>query len=170
MTELIPTKKIDNGRYILPLGETTEIVLRAGRGTTLTNILHKSPGTSRKSLGMLTCPKGNWDEEAERLRLKSNIHAVWTMSNRFRRSDATQAHPSIWSALMTYSLPVTGMTTKQLENIQKKVRRASLRNVGFNQNFPLAVVYGSNLTGGIEMVDLTMEKGTRAVEHFLYHK
>jgi len=74
------------------------------------------------------------------------------------------------SAQIASSLPVTGMTTQQLENIQKTARKGSLGKMRFNQEFPLVVVYGTKLTGGIEMVYLTMEQGTRAVEHFLYHK
>jgi hypothetical protein len=85
-------------------------------------------------------------------------------TNRFRRSDATQAHHSILSAQMTDSLPVTVIATRQLENIQKEARKASLGKMGFNQNFPLAVVYRSKQTGGIEMVDLTMNKEARTVE------
>ena len=91
-------------------------------------------------------------------------------TNRFRRSDATQAHHSIWSAQMTDSLPVTVIATRQLENIQKEARRASLGKMGFNQNFPMAVVYRSKQTGEIEIVDLTMKKEARAVEQLLYHK
>ena len=43
--------------------------------------------------------------------------------------------------------------------------------MGFSQNFPKAVVYGGPITsGGLKMVDLTIEQGIRARENFLYHK
>jgi len=71
---------------------------------------------------------------------------------------------------MTYSLPVTSISYKQLEEIQKRARRASLGKMGYNQQFPLAVVYDPKSVGALDLVDLTMEQGIRVVESFLYHK
>ena len=77
----------------------------------------------------------------------------------------------IWAAQMMYSIPVMSMTQTQLEGIQNKERRASLGKMGFSQNFPKAVVYGPLTTGGLKMVDLTIEQqGIQATENFLYHK
>jgi hypothetical protein len=39
------------------------------------------------------------------------------------------------SAQIASSLPVTGMTTQQLENIQKTARKGSLGKMRFNQEF-----------------------------------
>ena len=87
------------------------------------------------------------------------------------RRDASQAHHLIWAFQMTYSLPVTSMTQYKLEGIQKKARKASLgKMAGFSQNFPKAVVYGPLTTGGLKMVELTIEQGICLTENFLYHK
>ena len=71
---------------------------------------------------------------------------------------------------MTYSLPVTSLLYNQVEKIQKRAQCASLGKMGYNQNFPLAVVYGPKSVGPLDLVDLTMEQGIRAVASFLYHK
>jgi hypothetical protein len=42
------------------------------------------------------------------------------------------------------------MTESQLEEIQKKAKRASLGKMDFSQNFPKAAVYGSIITGGLK--------------------
>jgi Reverse transcriptase (RNA-dependent DNA polymerase) len=171
MTPLIEIDKAPTpGIYQLNPKESFSIQLSQGSDTTKTTILHKNPNISSKSLGVLSNPMGNWDDEASRLLTKSNAYAVQTLSHKMRRQDASRAHHSIWSAQMTYSLPVTGMNTKQLETIQKKARWASLGKMGYNQNFPRAVVYGPIEKGGLNMVDLTIEQGVRAIENFLYHK
>ena len=69
---------------------------------------------------MMSNPQeGTWEGKAKRLQNKSNDHAIKTMSNKMWRRDANQACRAIWAAQMTYSLPVTSMTSEQLENIEK---------------------------------------------------
>ena len=111
-------------------------------------------------------PQGTWEGEAKRLQNKSDDHAIKTMSNKMRREGSNQGHQALWATQMTYSLPGTSMSLEELENIQRKARRASLGKLGFNQNFPKAVVYGPSATGGLKMVDLAIEQGIRATENF----
>ena len=52
------------------------------------------------------------------------------------------------SAQIASSLPVTGMTTQQLENIQKTARKGSLGKMRFNQNFSLVETELQSTNGG----------------------
>jgi hypothetical protein len=67
-----------------------------------------------KSLGIFSNPILTWEGEAKKLLQKSNEHAVKTMSHQLRRGDANIAHRAILVAKMTYSLPVTRLSHKQL--------------------------------------------------------
>ena len=114
------------GEYSSSANIFNSLKLISGRETHFTKIHHKAPHISSKSLGVMSCPLGNWDDKFRRLATKSNIHATTTMSNQVRSMDAHQAHRAIWASQMAYSLPITGMNAKQLETIQRKARRASL--------------------------------------------
>jgi hypothetical protein len=69
---------------------------------------------------MMLSPAGAWEGEVNRLLWKSNDHVIKTMSNKMRRRDADQAHQAIWAAKMAYLLPITSMSSAQLEIIQKR--------------------------------------------------
>ena len=72
---------------------------------------------------------------------------------------------------MSYTLPITGMNAKKLETIQRKARRASLGKMGFNQNFLRAVfMVPQQWLGALNLVDLTIEQGIRAMDSYLFHQ
>ena len=137
------------GEYSSSANIFNSLKLISGRETHFTKIHHKAPHISSKSLGVMSCPLGNWDDKFRRLATKSNIHASTTMSNQVRSMDAQQAHRDIWASQMAYSLPITGMNAKQLETIQRKARRASLGKMVFNQNFPQVVLHGPSTVGAL---------------------
>ena len=119
MPSLQPMDSLDTGFYETTPGTYSALELSLGREATKTRIKQRAANLSNKSLGISTSPSGQWKDEDERLKIKSNTHAVLTMSHQLQRQDAHQAHRIIWAPQMTYSLPITGMTGKQLEGIQK---------------------------------------------------
>ena len=95
----------DPGEYSSSTDTFNSLKLISGRETHYTKIHHKAPHISSKSLGVISCPLGTWDDEFRRLATKSNIHATTTtMSNQVRNMDAHQAHRTIWASQMGYSL------------------------------------------------------------------
>ena len=77
-----------------------------------------------------------WIDEFKRMKLKRDCHAILTMSQQHRRSDANLSHRMVWATQQLKSLPITSL----VEDIQKEAQRASLGQMGFNQNFSLPVV------------------------------
>jgi hypothetical protein len=111
MSQMRPVESTCNtGLYKTIPGIYKALELRSGRDNTTTKIKHRAPTCSNKSLGVLTSPSGQWQNEEERMKTKRNKHTVLTMSHSLNRYDAIQAHRTIWAPQMTYSLPITRLT------------------------------------------------------------
>jgi hypothetical protein len=75
------------------------------------------------------------------------------------RHEAWLAHRSIYLPSMSYSLPSTSFTRRELANIQSSPIRALLSAMGFSRNMPREVVFGPNATRGIGLRHLHVEQG-----------
>jgi hypothetical protein len=124
MTPLLPAgDSYPSGTYKLSEEAHVELPLFSGRDTIPTRIKHKPAWESSKSLGLLSNPMGKWEAKAEKLLQKSNEHTVKTMSHCLDGAMQTKhTEPFGQQRCMTYSLPVTSLSYKQLEKIQKKAR------------------------------------------------
>jgi hypothetical protein len=65
------------------------------------------------------------------------------------RSEAWLAHRSIYLPSMSYSLPSSSFTRRELATVQRRPVRALLSAMGFNRNMPLQVVFGPTSIGGL---------------------
>jgi hypothetical protein len=70
---------------------------------------------------------------------------------------------------MTYTLPVSHHSPKQLRRLQSKATRATLMKLGFNRNTAHRVVYGPSRYGGLGFRDFAVEQGISQVELFIRH-
>jgi hypothetical protein len=78
-----------------------------------------------------------------------------------KRSDGWIAYRSIYLASMSYSLPTTSFTRKELATIQRGPIQVLLSATGFNRNVPLVeVVFGPAYLGGIGLRHLTLNNDT----------
>jgi hypothetical protein len=70
---------------------------------------------------------------------------------------------------MSYSLPSTSFTRRELANIQSSLIRALLSAMGFNRNMPREVVFGPTSIGGIGLWHLYVEQGCPKTSALLQH-
>jgi hypothetical protein len=70
---------------------------------------------------------------------------------------------------MSYSLPSTSFTMRELANIQSSPIRALLSIMGFNRNMPREVVFGPTSIGGIGLQYLYVEQGCQKTSAILQH-
>ena len=68
-----------------------------------------------------------------------------------------------------YSLTTTTMTRMELKTVQTQATSSFLQRMGFNQNFPRAVVFGPISLGGLEFWDLYVEQGAARILLLLSH-
>jgi hypothetical protein len=80
-----------------------------------------------------------------------------------KRSDAWLAYRSIDLPSMSYSLPSTSFTRRELATIQRSPIRALLSAIVFNQNMPLEIV------GGLGLRYLYVEQGCQKTSALLQH-
>ena len=113
--------------------------------------------------------KNNWEEDISRMTKKSDTYARLTMSHRHRRCDANLSNRIIWATQQTYSLPITCISLKSLESIQKCARQASLSKMGYSQHLPKAVVHGPLSCGGLNMGNLMYEQGIWGLANLQQH-
>ena len=95
------------------------LLFASGRGVGAVVIRNKSVKISSKILGVMVPFKNNWEEDISRMTKKSDTYARLTMSHRHRHCDANLSHRIIWAPQQPYSLPITSISLKSLESIQK---------------------------------------------------
>jgi hypothetical protein len=64
---------------------------------------------------------------------------------------------------MKYSLPITALSRKQVDQIQARPTKAILSSLGINRMFPRAVAFGPPQYGGLGLQHLLTKQGTSQV-------
>ena len=83
--------------------------------------------------------------------------------------EAHIAYQSRYLSIAKYPLPVTIFTDSQLDEIQKPCMRLILPKLGVNRNMPRAVVYGPQLLGGMQLMNLKVEQPTMNITTTISH-
>ena len=114
-------------------------------------------------------PSGNLQTEHEHLVSKGKKLAHLISAQLIARSEAWVAYRSIYCPSMTYSLPSTSFTRRELASIQRSPIRALLSAMGYNRNMPLEAVYGPISIGGIGLQHLYVAQGCQKISALLQH-
>ena len=129
----------------------------------------KEPNEAERNLGIRTNPETTWDKEYEFRREQSIKLAGKVAATTMTLGQAHSLLESIWRSRMTYPLPVTFMTEKQLKKIQVPFMQEIVPKLGFNRKMATAIRYGPSRYGGCNIVWLFTEQGIAAIKQFLGH-
>jgi hypothetical protein len=79
-------------------------------------------------------------------------------------------HCSTYTPSMTYSLPVTTIGVKTLNQIQwRAIQAIVLHKLGVSKAFPRRVAFGPKDLCGLALLDMSVEQGVRGIQHFTNH-
>jgi hypothetical protein len=85
------------------------------------------------------------------------------------RRDTWVAYFAVFVPSMTYTLPLSHHSPKQLKKLQSAATRATLMKLGFNCNMAHQVVCRPSRYGGLGFRDLFVEQGIGQVEMLVQH-
>ena len=137
--------------------------------TNPTPIEHKPCTESHKTLGKLENPSGNYDDEANRIKLKADAFALKVKLSALSLEEAGVLYSSIYVPSICYGLQSGCLTLKQAEKAQSQFTMAILPRMGYNRNTPRAIIFGESIKGGAGLRHLYSEQGTRQIRSTLYH-
>jgi hypothetical protein len=157
-----------NGNAIL-LEPSSNIILTDSADHRQVPIEAKSCAEAHKTLGVMTCPKGDNTAEFKRMQEKCSKFAQQMYSAMLSREEALIFYRTICIPSITYSLAVGTFTEKQSLSLQGSLTQATLNALGYNRKTPAAVVYGPSSLGGIGLRHLYAEQGTMQVQIIIQH-
>ena len=115
--------------------------------------------SSHEILGVWKAPAGRELNSIKKLRRINATHVKNVTNSPFNRQDSWTYYHSMYIPSITYPFPSSSFPPKTLDHCQKQIKKAVLPKCGFNRNTPSAIVYSSYDFAGIDMRDLSMEKG-----------
>ncbi|GFH56253.1 hypothetical protein CTEN210_12729 [Chaetoceros tenuissimus] len=122
------------------------------------NICRIEPYEGERYLGARAAGNGNWrDEYKHRVKqMKSMASKVHTCT--LDRNDSHLLYSTRYKPTISYPLHHTTFTDKECDKLQSPFLRAILPKMGFNRNFPRAVVHGPYALGGNQIIDVKVEQ------------
>jgi hypothetical protein len=85
------------------------------------------------------------------------------------KQDTWVAYFAVFVPPMTYILPVSHHSKKQLRKLKSPATRATLMKLGFNRNTAHRVVFGPSRYGGLGFRDLCVKQGINQFELLIRH-
>jgi hypothetical protein len=145
------------------------IQLTTGNSTTKTIIEHRDCSTAHRTLGLYPAPNGCQRIQAKELQEKSDRFAAGMSKAPLSKFEARTAYWMMWLPSMTYSLPCSHMTKKQLHQVQQRMVTVSLSKMGYSSKTCRAVVFGPRRYLGIGHRHLYHEQGIGQTLQMIKH-
>jgi hypothetical protein len=117
-------------------------------------------------LGVRVGITGSMTEEWN-YRMKQSISFSKVVQKIVCRKEAVVAYRSYYRPKFEYPLPVTTMSKMQLESIERPSINALLSKMGYNRNFPRAIVFGPVQYGGLGLKSLYFQQGYLVIKWFI---
>jgi hypothetical protein len=136
---------------------------------TTTEIRQEEVTTPHKTLGVMKTMVGDETEHMKTLQKKSSNMALMVSSAPLTRHQARVAYNSVYSPMMTYSLPACSYTENELGDMQSSAVGQFLPKMGYDRTFPRAVVFGPREAGGLNLTHMYTEQGSQKVKTLLEH-
>jgi len=147
----------------------TNIALTCGNDATTTPIEHKKVTEAHKTLGTRMCPTSDMIAEANYLKKKAATIAGRIEVYQGPKWKAKLLYSSRYLPSTKYSLPITTLSRKQVDQIQARATKAILSSLGINRMFPRAVAFGPPQYGGLGLQHLLTKQGTSQVALIIGH-
>jgi hypothetical protein len=122
-------------------------------------IQYNPPTKSTRILGVHLNPMGDFTEQIEILRRKSN-----QMSNRIKSSSISSDNVStflrtMYAPSMLYALPAMATDEENLAAVQTSMITTVLQKMGASKTTPIEIRHGPLELGGLNIIDLRTELG-----------
>ena len=122
---------------------------------------------AHKTLGHYKDPAGTQAEQFRQLQVKSNAITSFLWKVPLTRAEAWTFYYACYLPAITYPLPCSSMTPRQLEQIQKQAMKIIVARCGFNRNTRKEVLYGPLELGGASFRHIATEQGIGQTTMFL---
>jgi hypothetical protein len=122
-------------------------------------IQYNPPTQSTRILGVNLNPMGDFTNQIDILRKKSN-----QMSNRIRSSQLSSENVqtflrTMYAPSMLYTLPAMATDEENLASVQTSMITTALQKMGASKTTPIAIRHGPIEMGGLNIIDLRTELG-----------
>ena len=129
-------------------------------------IKYTAPHMSTRLLGVHVNPLGDFTQQLQELRKKSN-----TMANQLHSSRITPTHMqtflrTMYAPSMLYALPLVQVDEDELASIQTSMMAVALQKLGASKTTPTAIWHGPHEFGGLNIIDLRTELGSSNLKTF----
>ena len=124
---------------------------------------------AHRTLGAWLCPSLSMTAAYQRLQAIVSLYSRRIVTGSLTRWEIWMAYFSVFSLQMKYTLPISHHSSTSLRKLQSPAVRATLTQLGFSRNTPLAVVYGPVDFGGLGFRDLAVEQGIEQLCMILRH-
>ena len=124
----------------------------------------KSNYTSHKTLGCFINPAATTKQPEQYLIKKNNHYAKLLETNYFSRSEAWTYYAAFYLPSMTYTLPITPLTSAQCQSLDARLFRTLLPRCGYNRNMSRAIRHAPTQMGGAGFRPLYVEQGILMVQ------
>jgi hypothetical protein len=158
-----------NGRPRLkPMSNDDPLLLMTNGESLEQNIITRIDNhTAARNLGVYLNANGTFQHHAQITKEKSE-----TMAHRLQRSRLSHTlsmlyYQTTYLPAIGYSLPVTSMTTVQLQQAQTFMNSVILNKLGFNRHYPRAAAYAPLQEFGVGLRDLRIEQGLAQIQALL---
>ena len=153
------------GRPIIRDNEEVEVSISGESENT--RIKHISITEYHKSLGYLISIAKPQEVQQYKLTEINSKFEQYLTENSLRHREVVELYRSIYIPSMKYTLPVSVLNKKRMEEITKKTKRLFLNRQGISNSTSLSVVYGSKKWGHLGMFDLYQEQGFMNLQSFV---
>ncbi len=128
-----------------------------------------SPYTSHKTLDHYIEPVGTQQEQYKQLQRKSDYSVEFMRTCSLTCEDVWTYYYACYLPSIGYPLANSYLTSKQLDNIQRKAMSIKFAKCGYNRNTKRDLLYGPLELGGANFRKLYDQQGIGQVQPFLRH-
>jgi hypothetical protein len=122
---------------------------------------------SARNLGVYLNANGTFQHHAKLTKEKSDILAHRLHRSRLSRTLSLLYYRTTYLPAIGYSLPVTSMTSTELQQVQICMNRVVLNQLGYNRNYPRAATFAPLQEFGAGLHDLRIEQGLAQIQAVL---
>ena len=112
-----------------------------------------------RTLGARLAPLGTMEKELEYRTEQCNKWSQAMLESNLTKRDACKAYHNVLIPKINCTLAITTMTQMKLKGMQVIVDKVYLPKVGLNRHFPLEILYGTSVYGGIGHKTLYNQQG-----------
>jgi hypothetical protein len=130
-------------------------------GTPTTSVIkYNSPNKSTRILGVYVNPLGDFTEQLDMLRRKSDSMAIRTKFSRISPENIMLVFlRTMYAPSMLYALPAMATDEENLAPVQSLMITTALQKLGASKTTPTAIRHGPLEMGGLNIMDLRTELG-----------